>query len=136
MTRTASKSWIITGTSTRKLRNVMPTNLLVRILASEFPLDGAARSIASLLLRVEFALKELSTGDGSVKALATEAADLDLRHVQPICMLGRSRSCAPGAAGCGHRSERPGAGDMPHDQSHRRMPEFGVLLNRHTPERS
>jgi hypothetical protein len=67
----------------------MSTELLICILGSELPLDGSLRSVASLLPRVDFALKEVSTGHASVKALPAGDADLDLRHVQPTRVLGR-----------------------------------------------
>ena len=67
----------------------MPTKLLICILTSELPLDGSLRSVASLLPRVDFALKKLSTGDAPLQALTTEDADLDFRHVQPTRVLRR-----------------------------------------------
>ena len=67
----------------------MSTELSISVLASELPLDGSLRSVASLLPRVDFALKKLLTGDAPVQALTTEDADLDFRHVQPTRVLRR-----------------------------------------------
>ncbi len=44
----------------------MSAELLICVLTGERPLDGPLRSVACLLPRVDFTLKELSTGDAPV----------------------------------------------------------------------
>ena len=67
----------------------MASELLVRILASELPLDGALLGVSILLPSIDLASQRLRTGNAPIQALAGENADLDLRHVQPARMLGR-----------------------------------------------
>src|SRR5665647_78958 len=67
----------------------MPTELLIRILSGELPLDGPLQGVSSLLPGIDLVAQELSAVDAPVQASATEDADLDLRHVQPAGMLGR-----------------------------------------------
>ena len=67
----------------------MSTELQIRILTSECPLDGSLRDVTSLLPRVNLALQKISVFNTSIQALTAENADLNLRHVQPTRMLGR-----------------------------------------------
>ena len=66
------------STSTRKFRNVMASELLVRILASEFPLDGALLSVSILLPSIDFTSQGLPTGDAPVQTLVGADADLTI----------------------------------------------------------
>jgi hypothetical protein len=67
----------------------MPSQLLICVLSSECPLDGSLQRVSRLLPGIDLAAQEFSAVDAPVQALATEDADLDLRHVQPTGVLGR-----------------------------------------------
>ena len=67
----------------------MTSQLLICVLSSERPLDSSLLRVSRLLPGIDLAAQELPAVDAPVQALATEDADLDLRHVQPACMLGR-----------------------------------------------
>ena len=66
----------------------MPTELLICVLSSEFPLDSASKGISCELPDIDFALERPRIGNASIQALTAEDADLDLRHVQPARVLG------------------------------------------------
>ena len=61
----------------------MLSQLLIRILSSEVPLDGSIFLVAGLLPRINFGLQKFSIGNASIQTLAAENSDLYLSHVQP-----------------------------------------------------
>ena len=67
----------------------MPPHLLICVLSSEGPLDGSPQCVSRLLPGIDLAAQELPAVDAPVQALAAEDSNLDLRHVQPTCVLGR-----------------------------------------------
>ena len=67
----------------------MSTELLVRVLSSELPLDGSLQRVSYLQPSIDLGAQELAAVDTPVQALPAEDADLDLRHVQPTRVLGR-----------------------------------------------
>jgi len=64
----------------------VPADFSISVLAGELPFDGAALLVAVGLPGVDFALQEVYAGDSTIQALATEDADFDLCHVEPVCL--------------------------------------------------
>jgi hypothetical protein len=65
----------------------MLSQLSIRILSSEIPLDGSVFLVAGLLPRINFGLQKFSIGNASIQALAAENSDFALSHVQPARVL-------------------------------------------------
>jgi len=62
---------------------------MICVLSSKRPLDGSLQCVSRLLPGINLAAQEVPAVDAPVQALTTQDADLDLRHVQPACMLER-----------------------------------------------
>jgi hypothetical protein len=52
-------------------------------LARDVPFDGPSFLVARLLPGINLGDQQIKTGNAPIQALATENANLDLRHVQP-----------------------------------------------------
>src|SRR5271169_1202953 len=68
---------------------MVTTELAIRVLTSECPLDSSVLGVAASLPGCDLFCEEFLIADTAVQALATERRDLDFRHVQPAGVLGR-----------------------------------------------
>ena len=67
----------------------MRAELPIRILPSEFPLDGSPLGVSSLLPCIDLGLQGFCGVNSPIQALTGEDADFDFGHVQPARVLGR-----------------------------------------------
>src|SRR3954451_11237084 len=76
-------------------------------LSVEHPLDAGLGRVALSLPGVDLGDKPLAFADASVQALAAQHADLDIDHVEPAGVLGRSGTPAAGECDGPPPAEKP-----------------------------
>jgi hypothetical protein len=85
----------------------MPTELSIRVLSSESPLDGCARVVAVALPGSDFGFERSAIGQPPIEALSTQSCNLDFGHIEPAGVLGRAAHArGPASGGPGDPARR------------------------------
>lgn len=81
-----------TSTSTRKFRNVVPTEFEIGILAGELPVDGAPGGVPRALPGIDFTLQCLRIRNAAIRALAADRPSARRPRTDRSCRCGRTHT--------------------------------------------